>query len=197
MTRNQKNIGAFFLVVLFFVAPIVGAWWFFKHANHTHLKTVNHGILLQPPLALDTLALTTEKAPFHILSWKNQWVLVYINPKATCDTACQHVLYYMRQVRLASGKNQDRLTRAYVSVNQQPAAKTLSLLKQNFSGTIALNTSTIALQQFLSHQDFSRDVIQDGQLFVIDPNGWVMMRYPVNFSAKDLLDDLTRLLQVN
>ena len=183
---HKKNLTAFFLVVIFFAIPIFGAWWLFNHHTSVHLKTINHGTLIQPPLLINTL---TGKVDTK--NWQDHWVLVYVNPQATCPKTCQQALYFMRQVRAATGKNQDRLLRAYLQVGAGAP------LDPAFAGTQVLHVTATQLTQFLSQQEFSKEVLEQGQLFIVDPQGWVMMRYPIDFKAKDLLDDLNRLLMVN
>ena len=79
---HKKNIGSFLFVVSFFLIPIVAAWWFFTHADHTNLKTINHGILIQPPLPIQALPLTIKDTSLNTMNafdtqtWQNNWVLV-------------------------------------------------------------------------------------------------------------------------
>ncbi len=191
---NKKNIITFLLVVVFFAIPIIGAWWVFSHHSHLPLKTLNHGTLINPPIAIQPLNLTADKA-FDPKVWQQHWVLLYINPSDTCAHACQQNLYYLRQIRAALGKNQDQVVRVYVSF--AIATPTQDLLNKAFAGTKGFTITPTELARFLKGQDFSAATLKDGQLLIVDPNGWVMMRYPVDFKAKDVLDDMNRLLSVN
>jgi cytochrome oxidase Cu insertion factor (SCO1/SenC/PrrC family) len=193
----RKNILFVIFIAVIFIVPFCGAWYFYQHHQNFHLKTVNHGELIQPLLTLSSLPLETPQGKsFSTKAWQDKWVIVLIAPPK-CEQNCQQVLYYMRQVRIALGKNQDQLLRAYVSIDQKLDAKTFHALQKPFAGTEFLKTSSADLAQFLKQQQYRQEVLTQGQLFIVDPHGYVMMHYPLNFEAKDLLADLTRLLQVN
>ena len=181
----KKNRFTFLLVVILFAIPMIAAWWVFSHPQRWATKTVNHGVLIAPPIKM--LALAGSQM------WPKHWLLVYVNPQETCKAQCQQVLYVMRQVRLALGKNQDHVLRVYLTFKKDPIMQTLL----TGAGTQALVIDKQALQQFLGKQDFGEQALTEGQLWLVDPQGWLMMHYPLNFRAKDLLADLNRLLQVN
>jgi cytochrome oxidase Cu insertion factor (SCO1/SenC/PrrC family) len=183
--------------LLFFAIPIIGAFWLFQHPKNFSLKTVNHGQLIQPLLKIQQLSLKTDTGnAFDNQTWQDHWVIAYIDPQSTCTTTCQHILYNLRQIRLALGKNQQQVLRAYITLNQASSPETQQLLTHQYLGTVALHTSLAALSQFLP-ESFKAETLKTGQIVIIDPAAYVMMRYPTNVNAKDVLADLTRLLQVN
>lgn len=192
---NKKNLTAFVVILLLFALPIGAAFWLFQHPNRLSLKTVNHGQLLQPLLPIATVPLTTlDGKSFQPQHWQGQWVLMYVHPDASCDASCQKNIYYLRQIRLALGKNQQHVLRAYVTTGT-PSRDLQQLLAQSFAGTDVLQTQSIALQKFLAGAEKDQD--HQAQLLVVDPQGYAMMRYPNTFTAQDVLADLNRLLQVN
>lgn len=189
---NKKNICAVVVLLLFFIVPIIGAFWLFQHPQRLALKTVNHGQLLQPLKNINRLAMSTHHEP----AWSGHWLMLYIQPHTQCEASCQRTLYDLRQVRLALGKNQDQVVRVYVSVDHSLAADTRQLLTGPFQGTQSVTVSSAALQAFLPAQ-LSQSALSTGLLVIVDPQGYAMMAYPSGFVAKDVLADLNRLLMVN
>lgn len=194
---NKRNILAVVVMLLCFSLPIIGAFQLYLHPHIWAFRTINHGGLIQPLLKAQDLKLTTsDKITFLSRDWAGHWVLLYVQPAPQCDASCQHTLYDMRQIRLALGKNQDKLLRVLLSVDQV-SPTTLTLLQHAFVGTQSLTIRRSDLVRFLSGQSFSAASLNQGQLLVVDPSGYVMMHYPVEIAAKDILADLNRLLQVN
>lgn len=191
---NKKNVAAVIALLMFFVVPIVGAFWMFQHPQQFSLKTVNHGQLLQPLRPIKDLALQA-RVP-NPLTPDGQWLMLYIQPQPQCDTRCQRTLYDLRQVRIALGKNQDRVVRAYVTVDHPLSAETQRLLAGPFQGTQNFAVSANALKAFLPEK-LAHSALSEGLLVVVDSQGYAMMVYPMGFAAKDLLTDLNRLLMVN
>lgn len=191
---NKKNVVAVLALLLFFVVPIIGAFWVFQHPQKFLLKTVNHGQLLQPlrpikDLSLQALVPKSSAGDGH-------WLMLYLQPQSQCDTRCQKTLYDLRQVRIALGKNQDRVVRAYVTVGHPLSAETQRLLAGPFQGTQGFSVSAESVLAFLP-ANLARRALSEGLLVMVDPQGYAMMVYPIGFAGKDLLADLNRLLTVN
>ncbi len=140
------------------------AKYFYEHRDVS--KTVNYGKLLNPPLPL---AKIVSKS---IAEYQGRWVLFYESP--VCDTLCTENLYKMRQVRLAVGKDQDRVVRLLVT-------ETAYTLPEAYQGT---------------YQEETSQQIQSG-LYLADPHGNIILYYNKDADPEKLLKDLTRLLRIS
>ncbi len=95
------------LVVACFVLPLAAAWLLIGHWRPE--SSAQHGELLNParPVALRFDLLDGKPADETAL--RGRWVLAYVGSAAECDARCRTGLYDMRQVRLALGKDMDRV----------------------------------------------------------------------------------------
>ncbi|HEX9184492.1 MAG TPA: cytochrome C oxidase subunit I [Burkholderiales bacterium] len=139
--------------------------------------TANYGELVAPPRPL-------AGPPFDAL--RGKWVLVSFDA-AACDAYCERKLYFMRQVRRAQGKDQDRVERLWMLTDDgQPRAEVLAAIE----GT-RLERGTATAARFpagASHAD---------HIYVVDPLGNLMMRYPRDPDPSRMLKDLQRLLRLS
>lgn len=139
--------------------------------------TSNYGALVTPPRPL-------EGAPFEAL--RGKWVLVSFDA-AACDAYCEKKLYFMRQVRRAQGKDQERVERLWVLTDAaQPRAGLLAAIE----GTRIARGAALAARfpAAASHAD---------HIYVVDPLGNLMLSYPRDPDPSRMLKDLQRLLRVS
>jgi hypothetical protein len=133
----------------------------------------------------------TNQADNTILRMKDfhgKWVLVTVD-SGHCDEACQAKLYFMRQVRLVQGKEKHRIERLWlVSDDVVPDAE---LVKQ-FEGTFFVNAKDSEILSFIETKE-----IQTKHIYLIDPIGNLMMRFPENVDGTKMGHDIKRLLHVS
>lgn len=127
----------------------------------------NYGELVAPR--------ATSGAPFVAL--RGKWVLVSADVGA-CDAYCERKLYFMRQVRRAQGKDMERIERLWlVSGAGAPRAELLAAIE---------GTRVVALED----PAFARD-----HIYLVDPLGNLMLRFPRDPDPSRMIKDLQRLLR--
>lgn len=162
------------LLAALFALPLAGAWlaWQFDLAPG---KTANYGTLLAPrPLAVEALA-----------SLKGRWILVQLDGGA-CDERCERKLYAMRQVRRAQGKDMRRVERLWIVTDAvAPRAELLAAIE----GThLAPQGAALAAQ-------FPAERAPLEHVYLVDPLGNLMMRFPADPDPARMVKDLQRLLK--
>lgn len=138
--------------------------------------TGNYGELLAPrPL---------EGAAIETL--RGKWVMVVFDAPE-CDAYCERKLYFVRQVRRAQGKDQLRVERAWVLTGAGvPRADLLAAI----DGTQILPPQGA---RFLAQFPFS--VSPADHVYLVDPQGNLMMRYPREPDPSRMIRDLRRMLR--
>ena len=112
------------------------------------------------------------------------WTLVYVGTSA-CDDACRAALYATRQTRLAQGKQMERVSRLWlVADDGQPAAELL----QQHPGLLVARADSTWLTHFPGNE-------QGRHVYLVDPLGNVMMRFPEQPEIKLVIKDVQRLLK--
>jgi len=196
--KSGKVILNLSLLLLFFVGPLIAAWWLFANTKVWTGSTVNTGQLIQPTLNFAQLKLNnTNGTLLDVKPMRGHWVMLYLLPKANCDKECLDNLYKMRQVRTALGKNRERVQRLVVTFAEQSPPQLASLLSKEYVGTVQGVIAKNAGLQFFAHTPLPPIALQQGSLYLVDPLGNIMMAYQADFAPKNLLKDLGRLLSTS
>jgi hypothetical protein len=171
------------LLAALFVAPIVSSLLAYKFVKPE--PTANYGELLQPIPAPSAPLLRDNGEPFSLAQLTGKWVLV-ANDSGACDAACTQKLVTMRQVRLAVGRNAGRVERVFV-VDDGRLAPDLALA---YPGMVA---ATLPAGQHLA----SGPGNDRGHIYLVDPHGNVMLRWPAKADGPRMIRDLDRLLRAS
>ncbi len=150
---------------------------------------VNYGELVEGvTLPAGNLALTGSGKPFDFTQLRGRWIFVTVDSGA-CDDYCQKKLWKMRQVRLTQGKYPERIERAWLVTDTQAVAATV--LKE-YEGTWVASAQDTAALKLLPYLNAQRD-----HIYLVDPLGNVVLRYPKDADPTRMKKDLTRLLKVS
>jgi hypothetical protein len=134
-----------------------------------------------------------DGSTLSLSSLKGQWLLVSVG-SGNCDSDCQQRLFLQRQLRETLGKHKDRVDWVWLVSDLAPIDPAM---KKPLGDAIVLRVDQATLDSWLvapagrNAADF---------LFVVDPLGNTMMRFPSRFdgsgAAKARLD-LDRLLRAS
>lgn len=159
------------------------------------LGDTSRGQLISPAVPLTEFNLQQQEGAFDLHSLQGLWTLLYVS-ESTCDEACELNLYHMRQVRLALNHRMDRVQRAVLV----PDTATLDdLLISEHPGLIVATGSTAALGGLVSQIQAAQQTMQPlrDAIFLIDPFGNLMLRFPPDLSPSLMLKDIKHLLKVS
>lgn len=152
------------------------------------------GALIEPVRPVDALVgrgLDGTERPLADL--KGQWLLVSVGAGA-CAPDCQQRLFLQRQLRKTLGKDQERVDWVWLVNDSAPVADSL---RQALDDAVVLRVDHASLAHWL--------LAPNGQtvgdfLYVVDPMGNTMMRFPAQFDgagAAKARRDLDRLLRAS
>ena len=168
------------LVFAVFAAPIAASMLAYRYA---HLEpTANHGELLLPPAQVPDRAMEGAGGkPFSFGALKGRWILVAADAGA-CGEACLAKLVAMRQVRLALGVNASRVARVFLADDgRAPDGTALAAFPGMERAVLPAGTAAWDRRH----------------VYLVDPNGNVMMRWRAGDDPKGMLRDLERLLRAS
>jgi hypothetical protein len=174
------------MILALCAAPTVAAW--LAYFVWQPQSRTNYGELIDPrPLPDPELRLADGRL-FRLAELRGKWVLLQVDSGA-CGEACRRKLVYMRQARIALGKDADRVERVWLlddSVVPDPA-----LLRQHEGLKAARAYRGSLFDELPLPEDAA------GFIFVIDPRGNLMLRFPGDPDGRRMLRDLARLLRVS
>lgn len=155
-------------------------------------KRTNYGTLLDPrqyPMPKLGSQMLDGKAQ-ELDAFKGKWLMLNID-SANCAAACEKKLYDMRQLRTAQGKERERIERVWLITDQAPLD---TRLLREYDGTRLLRVTPEALQKWLPIE--AGNTLHD-HLYIIDPLGNLMMRYPKAADPNKIKRDIGKLLRAS
>ena len=190
--RNTSGRWKMIAVLLVCAAPVIASYFTYYVIRPEGRR--NYGELIDPQRPLPSLTTTTlDGKPVELTSLKGQWLLMSV-ASAACDGACQQRLYFQRQLREALGKEKDRLD--WVWLVNDAAAVDKRLLPALSTSTV-LRAPAAGLAQWLPAE---MDRGLEDHIYLVDPLGNLMMRFPANMDAAGAAKakrDLDRLLRAS
>lgn len=190
--RTRTGRWKMLAVLLVCAAPVIGSYLTYYVVRPEGRR--NFGELVEPQRALpDLVATTRDGTPVNLRTLKGQWLLVSVAGGA-CDLQCANNLYLQRQLREGLGKEKDRLDWVWLVSDAAPLADSL---QPALKDATVMRLPGDKLSQWLQPQ--SGQALQD-HLYLVDPLGNWMMRFPPNLdaqSAAKVRRDLERLLRAS
>ena len=145
------------------------------------ISTRTVGPLIDPPLR------HLDQRAFRLSELKGRWILLQLDG-SECADACRAKLYSMRQVRLAQGREMDRVERVWLILDEAPLETQL----REYDGTRMLRAAGSPLIAEFPPAGAARD-----HIYLIDPLGNLMLRFPKDADPRRMHKDLVRLLKVS
>jgi hypothetical protein len=179
-------------VMLMCAAPVIASY-FTYYVVRPEGRSV-YGELIDPQRVLPMLTATDRSgAPVDLATLKGQWLLVAV-ADASCDALCEQQLYLQRQLRESLGREKDRLDRVWLVSDAAPVP---ARLDNGLSGATVLRVPPEQLAKWFA--PVSGHALAE-HLYVVDPMGNWMMRFPARMDAKGASRakrDLDRLLRAS
>lgn len=170
------------VAALFFTS--FGIALFLIYSGWKPVATRNAGELLQPPVELGTLGLMRADGSVYP-EWERDrrlWRVVVLPPPG-CGEPCLRLSDSLYRVWVSEGRHADRVQVLWFGEVPAQAPEYRAFLPMQASPTLRATLPA-------SHVDGSLAV------YLIDPNGFLVMRYAPGFDPTGLRKDLARLLKV-
>jgi hypothetical protein len=192
---RRKLHGRWKMLALMLVcaAPVLASYLMFYVVRPEGRK--NYGELIQPPRALPAAqAALLDGSAYALPALQGQWLLVSVAGGA-CDEACQKRIYWTRQLREIMGRDKDRIERIwFVSDNAAVDPKLIPQVHAPLNDAQALRVDEATLSAWLPAASGSK--IQD-HIYVVDPYGNLMLRWPADMDAAKAKRDIHNLLRAS
>lgn len=182
----KRSLTVLWVMLALTIAPVAASYFIYYFWPPS--GAVNYGELVEPRRVPDTRLALADGAPFQLSSLRGKWILVMVD-SAACDAYCEKKLYYMRQVRLAQGKEMERVERAFL-LNDDATTAPEKLTP--YAGTWLIRAAGSEVLALLPAPE-----ARSAHIYLIDPLGNLMMRYPPEPDPKRMIKDLKRLLKAS
>jgi cytochrome oxidase Cu insertion factor (SCO1/SenC/PrrC family) len=178
--------GKFLSLLGVFLVPVVAAYLAYfgwRPVGHS-----NYGELLKVTPLQHAAGTALDGTPFNLEALRGKWVMVYVGA-AHCDASCARQLYLMRQIRITQGKEQSRIERLWVLADT--GVPDAALLQAHPGLRVWRPADSAFVAQFPASRNPAEHV------YLLDPLGNLMLRFPADPDAKRMMKDLKLLLKAS
>ncbi|NNF66159.1 MAG: hypothetical protein HKM98_01475 [Gammaproteobacteria bacterium] len=172
-----------------FIGPLATAWTLYLTGVWKPGAGANHGLLIQPIISLprDAQPIAGDGATEGGFLY-GKWTLVHWTEQG-CDADCQEAVAKTRQIRLAMGREIERIDR--VLFQQQGTAPDFAADHPDL---------LIVVPSAAAGEEISAAFRSNGGtelIFLVDPLGNLILSYPRDGDPADIRDDLKKLLKLS
>jgi len=190
--RTRSGRLQMLLLLLVCASPVIASYltyYVFRPAG----GTTNYGTLIDPQRPLPAVAVRDERGMAVPLErFKGKWLLLSAD-SANCDEACARKLFTARQLRAGQGESRERIVPVWLITDDGAVDPRLSAAyNEPYAGTRFLRIDADTVRRWLPAEAGGR--IED-TLFLVDPLGNLMMRFPKDPDPKGVNSDLKKLLK--
>lgn len=184
--RRRRGRRVALVILALCAAPTVAAW--FAYFVWQPQSRTNYGELIEARSLSDPELRRLDGGSFRLSQLRGKWVLLLVD-SAACSDSCRKKLVYMRQARRALGKDAERIERVWLL--EDAAVPDPALLHEHEGLMVARPPDKGLLEELAAPRSPAR------YIYVIDPLGSLMLRFPDDPDGRRMLKDLARLLRAS
>ena len=184
--RRHRARRTLALLVLVCAAPVVASYVAYYWLHPT--ARINYGVLLQPGPAPEITGQRPDGTPFRLSELRGRWVLLSADA-ARCDAHCERKLYATRQAVAIQGRERDRVVRLWLLSADAPPPP--AEITAQHPGIIVVRGDSRQWDALPGPDGAT------GGLYLLDPLGNLVLRYPAEPDIRGLAKDLERLLRAS
>ena len=178
------------LVVAVCAAPVIASYYAYYFVRPDARS--NYGALIEPQRPMPALQLKTlDGHPFDNSELRGKWVMLMV-AGGDCAAACSERLYHLRQVRLTTGKDRDRVLRVWLIPDAAPLPTTVI---REYDGTAMLRADPAQIASWLTVDGTSGGYAD--HIYMVDPLGNLMMQFPRDADPSKTKRDVAKLLRAS
>jgi hypothetical protein len=177
------------LILLVCAAPVIASYLTY-YVIRPEVRR-NYGELIEPMRPVpEVVGIDPQGQSVPLPALRQQWLLVSVADSA-CDETCERHLYLQRQLREGLGKDKDRLDWVWLRTGSRELSDTL---RRATAAATVLWVEPQALSDWL--QPAAGRTLSD-HLYVVDPMGNWMMRFPAQADPTRVRRDLEVLMKAS
>lgn len=186
------------IFALFFLPLLLATIWFqIVQTGMVSWGSTSRGELIAPAVPFTEFALSEEGTDeaFELDDVRGKWTILYV-PGASCDDTCEKNLFEIRQARLALNHRMERVQRVMLV---EQAAEFSQEVRDAQLGLRIVGGNAETNAPFIDQINAAQSAMEPktNMIYLIDPNGNLMMRYTPDQLPKPLFKDLKHLLKAS
>ena len=175
------------VIVILFTSPFIASWYLVFYTDFKKNDIgVQNGSLIDPVIEVGVIegqAIGDNKKQKLL----GKWTLTAFVSNG-CNVDCEKLLYTLRQTRLALGKNLDKVGRLILTDSEE----VMSYVEEYKGQKVVKDPVEYdrLINKFREIENFDAT-----DIFLIDPYGFIMMRYKRDMNPKGIIKDVERLIK--
>lgn len=188
--RQRYSRLKLYLVIAICAAPAIASYCVYYFVRPEARS--NYGELIEPQRPMPPLHLRTlDGRPYDAAALRGKWLMLMV-AGGDCDAGCADRLYHLRQVRLTTGKDRDRVVRVWLVPDAAPLS---TQVIREYDGTEMLRADPVELSGWLTAGTVQPRYGE--RIYVVDPLGNLMMQFPLDADPTRTKRDLAKLLRAS
>jgi hypothetical protein len=184
---SERRRGRWTALALFALAAVPVVLAFLAYFFWSPQKGLNYGELIEPVPLPDVQLRAPGGETFLLSGLRGKWILIQLG-SGSCAEDCVKRHFVMRQVRLMQGREMDRIERLWLIMDD--VAPDPWILRA-YEGVRVGRGAAALLPKFPARGD------PQDHIFLVDPLGNLMLRFPGESDPQGIRKDLARLLKVS
>lgn len=188
--RIIRNRWLLVLLISICIAPVLLSYLSYYVIKPKGAST-NYGQLIQPqrPIPQSLKGIDFTQNEIALTSLIGKWWLISFDSTLECNSYCQQKLFYMRQIQATQGVQRERLQTLWLKNN---TGHLPDRFKENYPNIKVLSVQLADISNWLT---IDNDTQIDQYLYLIDPFGNLMMKFPKSPDPSKIKKDITKLLK--
>ena len=175
------------VIVILFTSPFIASWYLVFYTDFKKNDIgVQNGSLIDPVIEVGVIEgqAIGDNTKQKLLG---KWTLTGFVSNG-CNVDCEKLLYTLRQTRLALGKNLDKVGRLILTDSEE----VMSYVEEYKGQKVVKDPVEYdrLINKFREIENFDAT-----DIFLIDPYGFIMMRYKRDMNPKGIIKDVERLIK--
>jgi hypothetical protein len=185
----QRGRWTLLLIMLVCAAPVIGSY-FTYYVIKPKGGTTSYGTLIEPQRPIpESMVVTGEDGkPMKLASLRGRWLMISVDSSA-CDKPCVTKLYFMRQVRATQAGERERIVNVFLRTDP---GKVPEIVDNAYKDTEMLIADPKDVAAWLPTDEGTQ--LTD-HIFMVDPSGNLMMRFPKDANPTRIKGDVSKLLR--
>ena len=213
---KKRSLWPIWALLAVTIAPVIASYLVYYGVRPE--GRTNYGDFVEPQVTVTAVPVTSVVTPTaesaftaiqadprtrrpltQLGDWGGRWLMVHIGPSA-CSEACKQELWLMRQIRLTTGRERERVERLWLLTDD--GTPDPALIAEHEGIWVArlgeIPTTDALVANWLSVA--AAAVKASGgasNIWIVDPLGNLMMRFPDNPDPNGMKKDMNRLLKAS
>lgn len=185
----QRGRWMVLLIALVCAAPVIASYltyYVFKPKG----GSTNYGTLIEPQRPISEALIVKDESgkTMPLASLRGRWLMISVD-RSACGESCATKLYFMRQIRATQAGERERLVTVWLRTDAQAVPDAIA---RAYPDTLKLIADPAALSAWLPAEPGTADT---DHIYLVDPNGNLMMRFPKQPDPSKIKRDVTKLLK--